>query len=77
MEENGHPVYRVQGKYNKKSNKYKKIIKHVRTLFFAVVNVSGPCPGCPKRAGTYENTTYCACKKCKTGVYFPSLKKRD
>ena len=39
--ENGHYVYRVQGKYNKKSNKYKKIFKHVRTLFFAVVNVSG------------------------------------
>ena len=41
FEENPHSVYRVQGKYNKKSNKYKKIIKHVRTLFFVVVNVSG------------------------------------
>ena len=76
-EGNGHSVYRVQGKYNKKSNKYKKIIKHVRTLFFAVVNVSGVRRRCRKRAGTHENTTYCACKKCKTGVYFPSLKKRD
>ena len=77
IEENSHSVYRVQGKYNKKSNKYKKIFKHVRTLFFAVVNVSGAIRRCQKRFGTQENTTYCACKKCKTGVYFPSLKKRD
>ena len=75
IEENSHSVYRVQGKYNKKSNKYKKIIKHVRTLFFVVVNVSGVCRRCQKRSGTQENTTYCACKKRKTGVYFASLKK--
>ncbi len=68
-------VYRVQGKYNKKSNKHKKIFKHVRTLFFAVVNVSGASRRCQKRSGIQENTTYCACKNRKTGVYFPSLKK--
>ena len=66
---------RIQEKYKKKSNKNRKNLKYVRTLFYVGVNVSGASGTCAKWTQKRENTTYCACKKRKKRVYFALFEK--